>query len=252
MSEPLVSIITPAYNARKFIESTIESVALQSYRNWEHLIVIDRNSNDETLEIVRRLAEKEARIRLLTPADVSGAPANRNVALENARGEYIAFLDADDLWHSEKLAKQISFMQKHALDFTFTGFVKLSEDGTKTGVVRKVPLRVSYYDLLKNNSIACLTAVFKAEKFRDIRFQENGWEDLAFWLQILKRIPFAYAVNEPLAFYRVVRNSRSNNKLFALRLRWNTYREVEKFSLLKTLYFFLHYTVSSLLKYRSF
>lgn len=251
-SEPLVSIITPAYNAQKFIESTIESVILQSYRNWEHLIVIDRNSTDKTLEIVQKFALRDTRTRVLSPRDISGAAANRNEALSQAKGEYIAFLDADDLWHSEKLKKQIGFMISNGVEFSFTAFSWLKEDGAKFGRIRSVQPRVSRTDLLKNNSIACLTAAFKRERFLDLRFQERGWEDLAFWLQILKRIPFAYSVNEPLAYYRIVKGSRSNNKFFALRLRWQTYRQVENFSLVKSLYYFAHYAFNSIDKYRRF
>ena len=250
-TEPLVSIITPAYNAERFIEATIESVRLQSYQNWEHLIVVDRNSTDQTLQLVQKMMAREPRIKLLQDPSVSGAAANRNVALEQAGGSYIALLDADDLWHSEKLRKQIHFMTENNVDFSFTAFARFSEDGLTTGRMQKVPPRLSYADLLKNNSIACLTAVF-SRKFADLRFQEKGWEDLAFWLQILKRIEFAYSVNEVLAYYRVVRGSRSNNKFFALRMRWQTYREVEHLSLGRSCYLFGHYAISSLLKYWRF
>jgi len=251
-NQPLVSVITPAYNAERYIEDTIRSVINQQYQNWEHLIVLDCNSKDSTGEIVKRFSEKDPRIKLITSPHAKGAANNRNVALEIARGEYIACLDADDLWTPDKLEKQISFMAKNNYGFSFTGFRRISQDNSVQGYVHQMPEKVSYDDLLKNNCIACLTAVFKKDQYGDIRFQEHGWEDMSFWLQILKRTPYAYSVNQPLALYRIVKGSRSNNKLFAAKLRWNTYRLVEKMSLVKSCYLFSIYALTAVFKWKKF
>jgi teichuronic acid biosynthesis glycosyltransferase TuaG len=250
--QPLVSIITPAYNAERFIEETIRSVMSQTYQNWEHLVVIDENSKDKTKEIVSRLSHQDHRVVCVSPSGTRGAAANRNKGLELAKGEYIAFIDADDLWTNDKLDKQINFMQDLGVDFTYTGFRRVSENKEIQGVIASVPGRLSYSDLLKNNAIACLTVVFKSEKFKDIRFQEQGWEDMSFWLQILKRIPYAYGLDEVLGFYRIVQGSRSNNKIFAAGLRWDTYRKVEHLSLINSMYLFSHYVISSLFKHARF
>lgn len=250
--QPLVSIITPAYNAERFIQDTIQSVIDQSYKNWEHLIVIDCNSKDSTEQIVRHFAEQDSRIQCITSPNAKGAAANRNIALSQARGEYVAFIDADDLWTPDKLEKQITFMNEHQIDFSFTGFQRINENKTQTGHTHQVPEKVTYNDLLHNNTIACLTAVFRRKPFADIRFQEHGWEDMSFWLQILKRIRFAHGLNQPLALYRIVKGSRSNNKIFAAKLRWQTYRIVERLSLLKSLYLFGVYFLTSIAKYRKF
>lgn len=251
-SQPLVSIITPAYNAERFIEQTIQSVIEQTYTDWEHLIVVDQNSRDKTEVIVRRFAQLDSRIRCITSPEALGAAANRNLALQVANGEYAAFIDADDLWAPEKLEKQVRFMRDMRADFSFTGFKRINEQHSVEGRFQSVPARITYADLLQNNTIACLTAMFRLEPFRDIRFQEHGWEDMAFWLQILKRIDFAYGLNECLAYYRIVNGSRSNNKLFAAKLRWQTYRLVEKLSLPRSLYLFSHYILTSALKYLRF
>ena len=248
--EPLVSIITPAYNAERFIESTMKSVIEQSYKNWEHLIVLDQNSKDQTPHLVKKYSAVDSRVKLITSSLAFGAAANRNIALEQARGEYIAFIDADDLWAPDKLEKQLRFMQQNQHDFSFTGYCRISENAETRGMPQPVPARVSYHELLKNNSIACLTAMFRFAPFKSFRFQNKGWEDMAFWLQILSQIDYAYSLNEPLAFYRVVRGSRSNNKLFALRLRWDTYRSVQKISFINSLYYFASYALTSLIKYR--
>lgn len=251
-SQPLVSIITPAYNAERFIEQTIQSVIEQTYTAWEHLIVVDRNSRDKTEEIVRRFSKQDARIRCITSPEALGAAANRNLALTEASGEYAAFIDADDLWTKDKLEKQVRFMQNQKADFSFTGFKRIDEKHTIEGRFHSVPARVTYTELLQNNTIACLTAMFRLEPFRDIRFQEYGWEDMAFWLQVLKRVDCAYGLNECLAYYRIVDGSRSNNKLFAAKLRWQTYRLVEKLSLPRSLYLFSHYALTSAAKYLRF
>jgi teichuronic acid biosynthesis glycosyltransferase TuaG len=251
-SEPLVSIITPAYNAERFIEQTIQSVIGQTYTAWEHLIVVDRNSNDKTEDIVRRFAKLDSRIRCITSPEALGAAANRNLALVAALGEYVAFIDADDLWTENKLEKQVQFMQSQQVDFSFTGFKRIDEQHKFEGRFQSAPARVAYADLLQNNTIACLTAMFRLQPFRDIRFQELGWEDMAFWLQILKRVDFAYGLNECLAYYRIVNGSRSNNKLFAAKLRWQTFRLVEKLSRPRSLYLFTHYILTSVAKYLRF
>lgn len=250
--EPLVSVITPAYNADRFIADTIQSVISQQYQNWEHLIVVDCNSKDKTEEIIRQYATQDSRIKLIKSPDAKGAAANRNIALEASRGSYIAFIDADDLWTPDKLSKQISFMLKNDYFFSFTGFRRINEDNTQQGHIHTVPEKVSYSDLLLNNTIACLSVVFKKQELSDIRFQEHGWEDMSFWLQILKRVDFAYGLNECLALYRIVKGSRSNNKLFAAKLRWNTYRLVENFSILKSIYLFAIYFITAVTKYRKF
>lgn len=250
--QPLVSIITPAYNAERFIEKTISSVLLQSYKNWEHLIVVDHNSKDSTLQIVQNFAAQDGRIKCITSPHALGASANRNLALENCAGEYVAFIDADDIWTDDKLLKQISFMVQKGHEFTFTSYCRMNENESVFGKPQPVPNKVSYEELLKNNCIACLTAVFKKQRFSDIRFQEHGWEDMAFWLQILKRIPFAYSINEVLAHYRIVPGSRSNNKIFASKLRWHTYRKVEQINILKSTYLFGIYILTSISKYARF
>lgn len=251
-NQPLVTVITPAYNAERFIEDTIKSVINQQYQNWEHLIVLDCNSKDSTGELVKKYSNLDSRIKLVTSPKALGAANNRNVALEIAKGEYIACLDADDLWTPDKLIKQIEFMVKNSYQFTFTGFRRISQDNAVQGHIHNVPAKVNYDNILRNNTIACLTAIFKKDLFGDIRFQEHGWEDMSFWLQILKRTPYAYSINEPLAYYRIVKGSRSNNKFFAAKLRWNTYRLVEKLSVMRSCYLFGVYALTAIFKWKKF
>ena len=252
MSNPLISIITPAYNAERFIVQTMQSVQNQSYQNWEHLVIVDHNSKDKTLDIVRAWSEKDPRVKLITSPNALGATKNRNLALDSVKGEYVAFLDADDLWPTEKLEKQLKFMMEKKVAFSYTAFNRISIDGSKVGHLLQVPAKLSYTSLLYNNAIGCLTVMIRTDLIGSSRFQEDGWEDMSLWLALLKKTPFAYGIQEPLALYRIVPGSRSNNKIFAAGLRWETYRKVEGFSLLKSAYYFVFYAFSAVWKYSRF
>lgn len=253
MSTPLVSIITPAFNAERFIQATIDSVKAQIYENWEHLIVLDQNSKDSTAEIVERNAELDPRIKVIRSPKAMGAANNRNVGIENANGELIAFIDSDDLWFPEKLQEQVEFMEKGKIDFSYHPYIRMSEAGDKFGQALKTRFVLKYDDLLRDNVIGCLTVMLRRSAFSGhIEFQNDGWEDMSLWLRLLRNGAKTYGMPRPLAYYRIVKGSRSNNKLFAAGLRWETYRKVEKLSIPMSTYYFLHYTINSVVKYSRF
>lgn len=249
---PLVTVITPAYNASRFIEDTILSVQKQTYVNWEHLVVIDCNSKDNTDELVQKISEKDPRVKCVNSPEAYGAAQNRNVGLKLAQGDLIAFIDADDLWHPEKLQKQVDFMTKNHCDFSYTGFTRISENSKNLGSYLSVPEKLDYNFLLKDNRIGCLTAMIRKSAFSGVSFQNEGWEDLSLWLKLLKQTPYAYGINESLAFYRIVNGSRSNNKFFSAKLKWLTFRKVEKMGLLKSFYYFSLYAISGVKKHKQF
>ena len=147
MSE-LISIITPLYNSENFIQDMIKSVQGQTYRNWE-MIVIDDGSQDNGPNIVRKISKEDERIKLIIQKKHSGPSKVRNIAIELAKGRYLAFLDSDDMWHEEKLEKQIRFMQSNEYAFTYTGYEKINEAGQTSGIVMPFKKQVSYHDLLK-------------------------------------------------------------------------------------------------------
>lgn len=111
MEKDKVSIITPMYNAQKFIAKAIESVRSQTYQNWEMLIINDK-SKDKSFEIANEFAKKDDRIKIVNVKQNVGVVRGRNQLIEKATGKYIAFLDADDFWHEKKLEKQINFMKE--------------------------------------------------------------------------------------------------------------------------------------------
>lgn len=240
-SKPLVSIITPVYKAEKFIRETIQSVQEQTYENWEMILVNDV-SPDKSVDIINEEATRDSRIRLLHLEENSGAAIARNTAINAAKGKFIAFLDSDDYWHPEKLERQIQYMIERDLPFSFTAYEIMTEDGTKTGKIVRVPEQIDYEGLLRNTIIGCLTVVLDKEKIGKIEMVNiRTRQDLVLWLDILKRGHIAYGLNEVLAYYRKVEGSISSNKFKTAQRNWKVYREIEGLSLLKSVFVFLSY-----------
>ena len=246
-SDVLVSVVTPSYNAEKYISSTIDSVIAQTFCDWEMLIV-DDCSQDSTSFLIERYAEKDSRIKLISFDVNSGAAVARNAAIHAARGRYIAFLDSDDRWLPQKLEKQLAFMEKNGIAFSYTAYEKLDYSGSVAGSVN-VPLKVSYKDLLKVCSIGCLTAMYDTEKIGKIYMPLiRKRQDVGLWLRILKDTPCAYGLNEVLAQYQLRPDSISANKLNAAGYTWRLYRDVEKLSIPVAAYYFAHYAINGLVR----
>ncbi len=150
MNEPLVSIITPVYNAERFLEDTIKSVQKQSYKNWE-LVLVDDCSKDSSSEIIEKFQNSDDRIRYIKLEKNSGAAISRNTGIKNAKGRFIAFVDSDDLWEETKLEKQIEYMLKENIGFSFTSYRYMRENGEKTNKVAKAPKKIDYEGLLKKD-----------------------------------------------------------------------------------------------------
>jgi hypothetical protein len=247
MEKEKVSIIVPMYNAEKFIGKAIETVLSQTYENWEMLIMNDV-STDNSLAVVNEFAKKDDRIKVVNTEKNMGVVKGRNHLIDLARGKYIAFLDADDYWHSEKLEKQIQFMKEKNASISCTEYTRVRENGEKINEV-VIKSEISYTDMLKNNYLGCLTVMYDVEKVGKRYFKElEKNEDYVLWLEIVKDVKIIYGLKENLAYYRVLDNSRSSNKAKTAKVRWEIYRKVEKLSLLKSIYYFLHYAVRAVLK----
>lgn len=244
----LVSVIIPNYNCEKFVSQTIGSVLGQTYDNWE-MIIIDDCSTDNSVSIIEKYANTDKRIHLIKLDKKSGASKARNIGLQYAKGDYIAFLDSDDYWDKNKLYEQISFMQNRNIALSYTSYIKINENGKKIGEI-KAPESVNYKKMLKSNFIACSSAIVKKEAIKDLTFPPLKLrQDHAFWLSILKRGYIAYGLNSPLLFYRVRKNSVSSNKMIAAKYQWKLYREIEKLRLYKAAWYFFNYAVYGFKKY---
>ncbi|QSZ42369.1 glycosyltransferase [Sulfurimonas aquatica] len=245
----LISIITPSYNSSRFIAQTIESVLAQTYKNWE-MIIVDDVSADGSNEIIEEYCKKDNRIKLIKLEKNSGPAEARNRAIQEAQGRYITFLDADDLWISEKLEKQIKFMNENNLPFTYSSYYLIDEDNNNLGkFITKG--EISYSSMLKTCSVGCLTAIYDTQKLGKVYMPLiRKRQDYGLWLKILKDIKTSKGMLEPLATYRILENSVSSNKIKAAQYQWKIYREIEKISLLKSIYYFIQYSYNGIIKYK--
>lgn len=243
-AKPFVSIITPVYNSEKYIADAINSVLSQTYGNWE-MIIADDCSTDNTANIIKQFADP--RLRYICLKENSGAAIARNIALENANGRFIAFLDSDDTWKPEKLEKQLKFMLDNNIGFSFTAYEILGEKKNK---MIKVPQKLNYSQFMKNTIIGTLTVMINRDIVGDIRLVNIKKDhDSMTWAKILREGHLAFGLNESLAYYRKVEGSISNNKYVAAKNHWRNCRNIEKISFIKCLYFFIFYIVNAVKKH---
>jgi glycosyltransferase involved in cell wall biosynthesis len=244
---PLVSVVTPVWNAAATLPGTVASVRAQSLPDWE-LLLVDDASTDGSRELARALAAEDARIRPLARARNGGAAAARNDAIRAARGRLVAFLDADDRWHPEKLARQAAFMAAGGHALVYSAYRRVASDGTPLGTVRP-PARVSRDELLKGNVIGCLTAVYDTAVFGKAEMPDlRRRQDYGLWLQLLRRVPFAHGLAEVLADYRVADGSLSGERLAAAKATWTLYRELEGLGRARAGFYLAHNLARAALK----
>jgi teichuronic acid biosynthesis glycosyltransferase TuaG len=248
--DELVSIITPAYNAARFVDETARSVIAQTYPHWEMLIV-DDCSKDDTRAHLERLAAQDPRIKPIFQEKNGGPARARNTALRAATGAFLAFLDADDLWLPEKLEKQIAFMRERNSAFSYTGFRRMTTHGEQVGELRPLTPQLRYQDLLKNTAIVTSTVLIDRRVTGDFEMPVTYYDDFATWLLILRRGHVAHGLAEDLLRYRIVGASVSRNKSKSAKMVWRTYRDIEKLSVPYSAWCFSHYAWRAFRKYRS-
>jgi len=245
---PFLSVIMPAYNSARYISDAIESVKNQTFQNWE-LIVIDDGSSDGTAQIVKSFSSGDERIVLYESGERLGVSAARNKAVSLARGEWIAFLDSDDMWAPSKLEKQIALAEKKECRFVFTGSAFIDENGRFYKGIFKAPEAVGYERLKNHNVISCSSVFIKKELFESVGMEGDYMhEDYAAWLKILKNGEKAYGINQPLLIYRISSNSKSGNKLRSIKMTYRTFR-FTGFSRISSVYFTCRHTAGAAEKY---
>jgi len=245
----LVSIITPSYNSSKYIYDTIQSVVSQTYVNWE-MIIVDDFSTDNSILIIQNILEIDSRIKLIKLKKNVGPAIARNKAIEISSGKYIAFLDSDDLWHKDKLEKQLKFMDRKGIYFTFSSYNLIDKNSKEIGLF-EAKNSIDYYDLLKTNSIGCLTAIYNAEVLGRVFMPIiSKRQDLGLWLKILKLLGQAQGITEPLASYRILDKSVSSNKIDSALYQWKIYRNIEKIGFFRSIFYFIHYAYYGWKKYK--
>lgn len=249
MTSPLVSIITPCYNSAPYITEAIHSVISQSYSNWEMLIV-DDCSSDNSSSIIQSYASIDNRIKYFKTEVRSGAPAQpRNIGIEKAQGEYIAFLDSDDIWLSDKLKEQCEFLEENHLSFVYSDYEKISWDGKREERIIRARTTSTYWDTLESCSIPCLTVLLTRELLGNTRFKSIPKEDYGFWLEILRKGCIAHNTRKIHALYREAKSSRSGNKFAMLKGQWYVLRNIEGVKRIPAFYFMVLFILKGGIKY---
>lgn len=249
MKSPFVSIITPCYNASRTIGATIESVLSQTFLDWE-LLIIDDCSSDNSAQIIQEYTIKDPRIKYYKTKKSSGSPSYpRNIGIDHANGEYIAFLDSDDLWLPNKLTCQVEFAQDNGYEFVYSDYEKISAEGKRNNRVIRMRPTSSYRDLLKTCSIPCLTAMLSKHQIGQIRFRNVPKEDYVFWLDVLKTGALAHNTGEVHGLYRVLPHSRSANKMTMIAEQWYVLRKIQGIKCIMAIYFMIHFMIHGLIKY---
>lgn len=248
--EPLVSVIIPAYNAEKIVGFTLDSVINQTYKNLE-IIIVNDCSKDKTLDVLNAYAKKDKRIKVMSNEKNSGVAETRNNALRVATGDYIAFVDADDVWNLEKIEKQLGFMLENDYKLTYTSVQFIDNDGNLTGQKFIVPEEVTFSKLLKQNVITLSSAMISKEVLGDRIFHDDHLhEDFIMWLEILKNdVDKAHGIKDVLVDYRLTPGSKSRNKWKSLKMTYGTYKHF-KINFIKAHWNLMFYIIRSLKKYK--
>lgn len=248
MNRYLVSVITPNYNGEKFIIDTIKSVKSQTYTNWE-MIIVDDNSKDNSISLIENFIKDDLRIKLIKNTSNLGAAVSRNIAIEKAKGRFIAFLDGDDIWKSIKLEEQLKFMMENKYPFTYSYYDQITEDGDFIRNVTDIALKINYNKLLSKNIIGCLTAIYDTTYFGKVYMPLiRKRQDFGLWLELLKKTTYAYCCNLNLADYRIRQNSVSSNKMALIKYHWNLYYKIEDLGFFYSIYLVFLYIVNAIRK----
>lgn len=239
------------FNSEAYISETINSVINQTYTNWE-LLLIDDGSNDKTIEIANQFIAQNPNIKLLKNNTNLGAAISRNKGIEQSKGKYIAFLDADDLWKPNKLQIQIGFMEAQNCDVCFSSYEQIDETGKPLNKLIKALPELTYQKYLKSNYIGNLTGIYNAKVLGKIKAPNlRKRQDWLLWLAAVKTSGKpAKGIEESLAYYRVRKDAMSSNKINLLKYNYWVYRKGLGFSTLKSVYYMLiflneHFLVKS-------
>ncbi len=245
----LISVVMPMCNSEKFVGKAIESVIGQTYPHWE-LLVVDDGSTDHSCDVVRAYAVRDARVKLLFNNNPVGMPyAPRNFGIQQAKGDFIAFLDSDDMWLREKLRQQLAvFHRDERTAVVYSDYEKVNEEGVRRARIVTAPRKTNYQQLLYGNVIGNLTGIYDVRKVGKNYFTNVHHEDYAFWLSVLKSGYIARSTSTVTALYRVRKMSVSASKFRVLTWQWHIYRKVENIGIMRSLYYFCFYAFGGLRK----
>lgn len=238
MTEGLVSIITSLYNSEAYVAKTIESVMAQTYDSWE-MVITDDGSTDRTVSIVEEYASKDSRIKLFKLEKNGGPGVARNNSIQKAQGQYIAFLDSDDMWVPDKLERQLDLMNRMGCGVVYSSYYTCDEENKTTGLV-KCKSKIRYWRIVCDNAIGFLTMMYDRkvtglELLPEIRKRQ----DWGLNIRLLKKCRVAYGVKEPLAYYRIRKGSVSRDKFSLIKYNVAIYQQILGYSRFRALLTFI-------------
>ena len=247
-NEILISVVMPNYNGYRFVEQAINSVLSQTYKNFE-LLVVDDCSKDDSLSLIQQKAQSDSRVRVIALEHNAGVANARNIGIKEAKGEYIALLDNDDLWTEDKLERQLDLAQKGA-DIVYCSYDFIDEQNRSIKKPFVVPLQTNFNKMLASSVISCSTSFIKTDLMQAHPFNPDFYhEDYVLWMELLRVCPTAYGNPKVLMHYRQVSGSRSNKKSNAAKERWNTYRRALKLNAVTSAWAFVRYALNGVMKY---
>ena len=239
-----IDIILPNYNSSKFIMETVNSIFNQTYKNWR-LIIVDDFSDKVTKSILKKI-EKKKRIKIFWLKKNRGAGYCRNFAIGKSNSPFLAFIDSDDIWRRDKLKKQIIFMKKNNCSFSYTNYKTFGDKILKV----KNPIKLDYFTFIKNTSISTSTMMIKRSEIKNIRFTNTKiCEDYFFKCKLLRKVNYAFCLNEYLTKYRVRKNSLQSNNFRNVYWIWKINKKYNKLNFLSNILSIFYISINSLKKY---
>ena len=244
----LVSVIIPYYKKKKYIINSIKSVLNQTYENLEIIIIYD-DENQNDLDFIQEIKKKDKRIFIIKNLKTMGAGDSRNIGINNSKGQYIAFLDADDTWQNDKLNKQINFMKSNNYEITHTSYSIVDESQRIIGKrIARNFFRLN--DLLKSCDIGTSTVIIKKDLINDnVKFASlKTKEDYVLWLKLLEKNAKIYGLDEILTFWTKSRSSLSSSTFQKLIDGFRVYYKYMNFNYFKSVYYLIRLSINFLLK----
>lgn len=240
MSQDLVSVIMPTFNAGKFLSSSIDSILTQTYTNLELIITDDGSTDQTTINTLKDYAAKDSRVKVKFLGKNCGPGFARNEAIERAQGRYIAFCDSDDRWFPDKLEKQLALMLARDCALVYSSYIICDDKDKETGI-NIAPHRISFQMMKRDNKIGCSTAMYDTKKLSEKFYMpdQRKRQDWALFLTIIKKCRMAYGIEYPLAYYRNRRKSVSSNKFSLVKYNIRVYEKVLGYSKIKAYLYFL-------------
>ena len=247
--KPVVDVILPNYNKGAFLEEAINSVLKQTYKRW-HLFIIDDHSSDNSLDIIDKLKNSKG-VTIIKLKKNKGPSFCRNYAMRLSKAKYISFIDSDDSWSTDKLEKQINFMEENNLNFTYTDYTSFFEKNKKKKGKKKTSIKdhFDFKSFIKNSSINTTTMIISRTILGSHRFKKiKLCEDYLFKCNLLKK-NIARKLNENLAYYRITKESRSSQRLKNLYWLWHINKDYNKLSFIENLISVSFISINSIKKY---